>query len=80
MLPGFDGMPLYDVLVFFFRGLFQGVLTYRAAAIAFDFFLALVPFILFLFTLVPFVTTADIQVQLLGMMDQIIPASSIEIR
>jgi len=46
VLPGFDGMPLYDVLVFFFRGLFQGVLTYRAAAIAFDFFLALVPFII----------------------------------
>jgi len=79
VLPGFDGMPLYDVLVFFFRGLFQGVLTYRAAAIAFDFFLALVPFILFLFTLVPFVTTADIQVQLLGMMDQIIPASIYEL-
>lgn len=75
MLPGFDGMPLYDVLVFFFRGLFQGVLTYRAAAIAFDFFLALVPFILFLFTLIPFVTTVDIQVQLLDMMDEIIPES-----
>lgn len=75
VLPGFDGMPLYDVLVFFFRGLFQGVLTYRAAAIAFDFFLALVPFILFLFTLIPFVTTVDIQVQLLDIMDEIIPAS-----
>jgi len=67
VLPGFDGMPLYDVLVFFFRGLFKGVLTYRASAIAFDFFLALVPFILFLFTLIPFVTTADIQTLLLDM-------------
>ncbi|HDO26990.1 MAG TPA: ribonuclease BN, partial [Bacteroidetes bacterium] len=48
VLPGFDGMPLYDVLVFFFRGLFKGVITYRAAAIAFNFFLALIPFVLFL--------------------------------
>jgi len=38
VLPGFDGMPLYDVLVFFLRGLFKGVLTYRAAAIAYNFF------------------------------------------
>jgi membrane protein len=79
VLPGFDGMSLYDVLVFFFRGLFKGVLTYRAAAIAFDFFLALVPFILFLFTLVPFVTTTNMQVELLDMMDEIIPASIYEL-
>lgn len=79
VLPGFDRMPLYDVLVFFFRGLFKGVLTYRAAAIAFDFFLALVPFILFLFTLVPFVTTTNMQVELLDMMDEIIPASIYEL-
>ena len=75
VLPGFDGMPLYDVLVFFFRGVFGGVIPYRASAIAFDFFLALVPFILFLFTLIPFVTTVNMQVELLGMMDGIIPAS-----
>ena len=37
VLPGFNGMPLYDVLSFFFRGLFKGVITYRAAAIAFNF-------------------------------------------
>ena len=79
VLPGFDGMPLYDVLVFFFRGLFKGVLTYRASAIAFDFFLALVPFILFLFTLIPFVTTADIQTLLLDMMDDVIPGSIYEL-
>lgn len=74
VLPGFQGMPLYDVLSFFFRGLFKGVLTYRAAAIAYNFFLALVPFILFLFTLIPFVTGEDYQADLLGLMDDLIPA------
>lgn len=73
VLPGFDGMPLYDVLVFFIRGLFRGVLTYRAAAIAFNFFLALIPFILFLFTLIPFVTTENFQADLLDLMSEIIP-------
>jgi len=75
VLPGFDGMPLYDVLEFFFRGLFKGVITYRAAAIAFNFFLALIPFVLFIVTLIPFVTTPYFQVDLLDLLDEIIPAS-----
>jgi len=75
VLPGFDGMPLYDVLVFFFNGLFKGVITYRAAAIAFNFFLALIPFILFIVTLIPFVTTPYFQVDLLDLLDEIIPSS-----
>lgn len=66
-------MPLYDVLVFFFRGLFKGVITYRAAAIAFNFFLALIPFILFLFTLIPFVIDVDFQANLFGLMSEIVP-------
>ena len=73
MLPGFNGMPLYDVLVFFFRGLFKGVLTYRAAAIAYNFFLALVPLILFLFTLIPYVTTTNFKSEILELLDEVIP-------
>jgi|TARA_B100001971_G_C18214006_1_gene552620 membrane protein len=75
VLPGFDGMPLYNVLVFFFRGLFKGVLTYRAAAIAYNFFLALIPLILFLFTLIPYVTTSNLQNSLLDLMDELIPSN-----
>ncbi len=75
ILPGFDGMPLYDVLVFFVRGLFKGVLTYRASAIAYNFFLALVPLILFLFTLIPYVTTSNFQNTLLDIMDEVIPSN-----
>lgn len=73
VLPGFDGMPLYDVLVFFVRGLFKGVLTYRAAAIAYNFFLALIPFVLFLFTLIPFVTSENYQADMLDLMSELIP-------
>ena len=75
VLPGFDGMPLYDVLVFFFRGLFKGVLTYRAAAIAYNFFLALIPFIMFLFTLIPFVTGEHYQTYLLDLIQELIPSN-----
>ena len=75
VLPGFEGMPLYDVLAFFFRGLFKGVITYRAAAIAFNFFLALIPFILLIFTLIPFVTTINFQNDMLDMLDKLIPSN-----
>ena len=78
VLPGFDGVPLYDVLVFFLRGLFKGVLSYRASAIAYNFFLALVPLILFLFTLIPYVTSENMQGTVLDLMDQVIPASVFE--
>ncbi|MDP2723100.1 MAG: YihY/virulence factor BrkB family protein [Bacteroidales bacterium] len=75
VLPGFDGVPLYDVLDFFLRGLFKGVLTYRASAIAYNFFLAMVPLVLFLFTLIPYVTTEDLQGTLLDLMNAVIPAN-----
>jgi len=75
VLPGFEGMPLYDVLVFFFRGLFKGVLTYRASAIAYNFFLALIPFIMFLFTLIPFVTGDQYQNYLLDLIQELIPSN-----
>ncbi|MBN2638768.1 MAG: YihY/virulence factor BrkB family protein [Bacteroidales bacterium] len=75
VLPGFGGVPLYDVLVFFFRGLYNGVITYRAAAIAFNFFLALIPFILFLFTLIPFMTSDHYQVYLLDLVSEVMPSN-----
>ena len=75
ILPGFDGMPLYDVLLFFFRGISKGVLAYRSSAIAFNFFLALFPMMLFLFTLIPFVTTPTFQLNLFELLDDVIPSN-----
>ena len=54
VIPGFEGVPLYDVLVYFIRGFTQVNLIDRAAAVAFYVFLALFPTILFLFTLIPY--------------------------
>jgi membrane protein len=39
VLPGFDGVPLYDVAGFFIRGLTEGYITSRAAAISYSVFL-----------------------------------------
>jgi membrane protein len=75
VLPGFDGLPLFSVLQFFFKGLFEGRLTLRASAISFDFFLALFPSILFFFTIIPFVPIAGFQPELLLTMEDVIPST-----
>ena len=71
VLPGFDGLPLFSVLQFFFKGLFEGRLTLRASAISFDFFLALFPSILFFFTIIPFIPIAGFQPELLLTLEDI---------
>ena len=54
VLPGFEGLPLYNVAGFFFKGLTEGYITNRSAAAAFNFILALFPGVIFLFTLIAF--------------------------
>ena len=49
--PGFGQLSLYDVGSFFIKSLSGGTLGIRSAAIAFNFFLALFPAVLFLFTI-----------------------------
>lgn len=73
-LPFFDGVPLYDVAVFFWRSIYSGAITTRASAIAFSFFMALFPFILFLFTLLPLILNKlDLQSELLLVIQDYFP-------
>ena len=53
--PGFDGVPIYDVVVFTVNELQRDDLFTRANSVAFSFFLSLVPSLLTLFTLLPYV-------------------------
>ncbi|NOR28285.1 MAG: ribonuclease BN, partial [Lutibacter sp.] len=54
-IPGLQGMSLYDVIEMYVLGIVKGALTSRAGGIAFSFFMALFPFLLFILTLIPFV-------------------------
>lgn len=53
-LPGFSGVPLYDVVNFFVKQVRTVGMTERASSIAFNFVMAIPPSIIFLFTLIPF--------------------------
>ena len=48
-------LPLMDVLINFFKLFTKGRTVDRAAGVAFNFFLALFPLILFFFTLIPYI-------------------------
>ncbi len=56
-LPGFGGVPLYDVLVFIRNELQHQALVTRANAMAFSFFLSLFPSMITLLALLPYVRT-----------------------
>ncbi len=55
VLPGFEGLPLYDVLHFFFKQTQQIGLNERAASVAFNFLMAIPPLFIFIFTLLSFI-------------------------
>ncbi|MGE4587447.1 MAG: YihY/virulence factor BrkB family protein [Mangrovibacterium sp.] len=75
-LPGFDGIPLYDVLFFFYRSLADGTLSTRASAIAFSYFVAFFPAIIFLFTLIPYVPIPNFQNELFLLIRDLLPPST----
>jgi membrane protein len=77
ILPGFNGVALYDVINFFIRQIKKTSLTERAAAISYNFIMAIPPICLFLFTLIPhlpFVKKRMLQFQLRKLITDIIPA------
>ena len=78
ILPGFDGASLYDVTVFFFRGITKGYITSRAAAMAYSFFLAIFPFLIMLFTIIPFIPIANFQDSLMGLLRDFLPDLTFE--
>lgn len=78
VLPGFEKLPLNDVLLFFFKGLQKGSITTRASSLAFNFFLAIFPSIIFLFTLIPYIPIDNFQVTLFELLRGIMPKAAFE--
>ena len=55
VLPGFESLPLYDVLHFFFKQTQQIGLNERAASVSFNFLMAIPPLFIFIFTLLSYI-------------------------
>lgn len=77
-LPGFEGVPLYDVVVIFYHGIIKGDITTRAAALSFNTFLAIFPAIIFFFTLIPYIPIYNFQDSLLALLQELLPRQTFE--
>lgn len=79
ILPGLNGLTAYDLWVIYSGGIIQGTFSTRASAIAFSFFMALFPFLIFVLNLIPYINFIDdFQLQFLVFMDSLLPPTTTE--
>ncbi len=73
-IPGFRGIPLYDVINFFIKEVKTVGMTERASSIAFNFVMAIPPAIIFLFTLIPYLPiSGEFEQSLYGLIRDAVP-------
>ena len=77
-IPGLEGMSLYDVLEMYVIGIIEGALTTRAGGIAFSFFMAVFPFMLFILTLIPYIPIDGFQDGLFSFIKDILPPQTFD--
>ncbi len=77
-IPGLEGMSLYDVIEMYIIGIVEGALTTRAGGIAFSFFMAVFPFLLFILTLIPYIPIDGFQDGLFSFIKDILPPQTFE--
>ena len=76
---GFSGLSIYDVAIFFWKGLIEGAITTRASSLAFNFFLAFFPSIIVFFTLIPYIPIVGLQETLMELLSVVLPPSTNEV-
>ncbi|CAM1344440.1 YihY/virulence factor BrkB family protein [Tenacibaculum amylolyticum] len=77
-IPGLQGMSLYDVLEMYGIGIVKGALTTRAGGIAFSFFMAIFPFLLFILTLIPYIPIEGFQQGLFDLIKEGLPPKTFD--
>lgn len=74
-LPGFEGNSLFKVGRFFIRSAFDENLNLRSSYLAYNFFLALFPTIIFLFTAIAYLPLKNLDIEILKQLELILPDS-----
>lgn len=77
-LPGLEGLSLYDLLELYVIGIAKGALTARASAIAYSFFMALFPFLLFIIIVIPYVPISGFENDFLAFLESVLPPTTTE--
>ena len=72
-LPGRGGLTFYDFIKLYLQGIVQGTFSPRASSIAYSFFVAIFPFLLFILNLIPYVPIAGFQSRFLIFIEGFLP-------
>ena len=75
-LPGLEGLSFYDLIELYVIGIAKGALTTRASAIAFSFFMAVFPFLLFVLIIIPYVPIDDFKIEFLVFLESFLPPNT----
>lgn len=75
-IPGYVGFSFYDLIEMYTAGIVQGALSSRAGSIAFSFFMALFPFLLFILNLIAFIPIANFDAVLFDFIELLLPQES----
>ena len=75
-LPGLEGLSLYDLLELYVIGIAKGALTTRASAIAYSFFTALFPFLLFIIIVIPSIPIEGFENDFLAFLESVLPPTT----
>ena len=75
-LPGLEGLSLYDLFEMYILGIINGALSIRASAVAYSFFMAIFPFLLFIIILIPYIPIESFQYEFLNFLDASLPPNT----
>ena len=75
-LPGLKGLSLYDLSEMYVLGIINGALSIRASAVAFSFFMAIFPFLLFIIILMPYIPIESFQSDFLSLLEASLPPNT----
>jgi membrane protein len=72
-MHGFDEVPVWDVFAFLITEVRKGAVAMRARSVAFTFFLAVFPTVIFIFTLIPYIPVNHLQENLVTVIHELVP-------
>ncbi|WP_299224467.1 YihY/virulence factor BrkB family protein [uncultured Psychroserpens sp.] len=73
-----EGLSLYDLLELYIIGIAKGALSTRASAIAYSFFMALFPFLLFVIIIIPHIPIQGFETDFLVFLESFLPPTTTE--
>lgn len=78
-MPGFEGVPINKVALFFGHELQKDKIGPRAAAISFNFLMALFPTMIFIFSLIPIIPIDGLQENIFELLQTILPNEAFQL-